>query len=708
MKPFNVAVPPTNVCSSGAPYLLILALCTKCAWAQQANVLLPETQVTATRGEASIASIPGSVQVIESEELSRQGGAGRRLADVLGTLVPGLAPSSGTMSNFGQTLRGRNVLVLIDGVPQNASRDNYRQFNSIAPESIDRVEVVSGASSLYGAGATGGMINIITKRNTGQALAFTTSVGITTGKGVNSDSLAYEVFQSATGRKGAFDWYLSADLVKRGGQFDANGQRIPQDTSQGSTMDTLGHDLIGRFGFDLTANRRVTLGLQEFLDKQNSDYGYRAIGNQARAMPSLSLDAQPKTNNRAVNLNYVDRDFLGQNLQIESYWRHNQALFYPDRRRGQAGITATDSRASVYGLRLAVNSQLPSLLGVKGTLTWGADYEREQLTQDGRQYRVDKLVYTPTGRTLQLGPDMSTQTRALFLQSAWELQDWTLRAGVRRQWINSAIKDSIAYGDVQITGRGGQLRGGDLKYDATLYNLGLVRHLTSAQDLFANFSQGFTLPDIQRFLRDVRSSYDIQRLNSQALNVDSYEMGWRGTWEDVQASLMAYQNKSDVTQFYDATDRVLRLINQEERVRGFEGSLNYRIARHWTVGGSYAFGKGETRQNGRWINLPATRIAPNKLMTFISYEQGRYSLRLQGVRVGDYSSAARDNNGRKIDGYTLFDLLASVELPKGRLALGIYNLSNRDYFSVFMQANANAPWPRAQGRTLTMSYRFGW
>ena len=47
----------------------------------------------------------------------------------------------------------------------------------------------------------------------------------------------------------------------------------------------------------------------------------------------------------------------------------------------------------------------------------------------------------------------------------------------------------------------------------------------------------------------------------------------------MQASLTAYRNNSDVTQFYDAKDRVLRLINQKERVSGVEASLDVNVAR---------------------------------------------------------------------------------------------------------------------------------
>ncbi|MCZ7019467.1 TonB-dependent receptor domain-containing protein, partial [Salmonella enterica] len=85
------------------------------------------------------------------------------------------------------------------------------------------------------------------------------------------------------------------------------------------------------------------------------------------------------------------------------------------------------------------------------------------------------------------------------------IDDWTLRGGIRREWIESEVSDSIAYGEIVQTGNRATLPGGTLKYDDTLYNLGAVYHLNENQDVFVNFSQGFSLPDIQRFLRDVNS-----------------------------------------------------------------------------------------------------------------------------------------------------------------------------------------------------------
>ncbi|CAI8934221.1 iron complex outermembrane recepter protein [Pseudomonas sp. IT-P253] len=706
MKPLRISILLPFIGSLSTP-----------TWADQtedtqtapAPLQLQEMVVSATRSETSIASIPASVQVISADQISQQTGAGRRVADILGQLVPGLAPSSGGMSNFGQTLRGRNTLVLIDGVSQNATRDNFRQLNSITPESIERIEVISGASSVYGAGASGGIINIITKRNKGEDLAFSSKIGMTTGNNLNQKGFSYDAFQSATGRQDALDWYVSANTVQRNDQFDGNGNRIPQDTSQGSNMDTDTYDLQGRFGYQLDDDKKISLSLQDYKDEQDTDYTKNPqISNTAVAVKGLELSDQPYTHNQAVNLNYSDRDFHGQGLQVESYWRRADALFFPDLSRGRAGVSDNNSVQNVYGLRAAIDSAMPQIGPATGNLVWGTDYSHETSRQRGDQYNVNGLTYTKTGTTFELGPDIATTTKAIFGQLSYDINDWTVLGGVRREWIDSEISDSIAYGEIVQTGNRATLPGGTLKYDDTLYNLGVVYHLSENQDVFVNFSQGFSLPDIQRFLRDVNSTFDIQKLNAQALKVNSYELGWRGDWDKWQANVTAYENTSDVTQFYDANDRVLRLINQKERVRGVESSLTYNVTDRWSVGGTYAYAKGETNQNGKWIDLPATRISPAKTTAFVGYERGSYNVRLQGMRLSDYDAAFKDNNGRDIEGYTLVDLLGSVALPVGRLEGGIYNLSNRNYQNMFAQANARAPYPNAEGRTLSVSYAVDW
>ncbi|MNO92946.1 Ferric aerobactin receptor precursor [compost metagenome] len=270
------------------------------------------------------------------------------------------------------------------------------------------------------------------------------------------------------------------------------------------------------------------------------------------------------------------------------------------------------------------------------------------------------------------------------------------------------MADSTSFGGIWQAGVVEQLDGGTLRYEDTLYNLGVVYHISDYQDVFANFSQGFSLPDVQRFLRDVRGGYDIRQLNAQAIKVDSYELGWRGDWQGVQANVTLFENRSDVTQFFDSINRALRLIDQEERVRGVESSLTWHLDDAWYVGGTYAWTKGETHQNGKWIDLPATRVSPAKTTAFVGFEEDGYNLRLQAMRLESYDDAFKDSNGRKIEGYTTLDLLGAVALPVGKLEAGVYNLTDRTYETLFVQANAAAPFPHAEGRRLALSYSVDW
>lgn len=140
--------------------LALLSLAISGQLAAQANTTsgtrqLDAVSVTAVRGARSVAEIAGTVYAIEREQIAQQTAAGRSTADILGQLVPSLAPASGTTSNYGMTMRGRSVQVMIDGVPLTGARDGSRQLNSISPTMIERIEVISGATALYGAGASG-------------------------------------------------------------------------------------------------------------------------------------------------------------------------------------------------------------------------------------------------------------------------------------------------------------------------------------------------------------------------------------------------------------------------------------------------------------------------------------------------------------------------------------------------------------------------
>lgn len=175
--------------------------------APQPALQLPETVVTATRVPTLIERIPAGVTVLTGKQLAQSGAT--TLAGAL-ALVPGLtvAPSGGPGGSTSVFIRGTNsdhVLVLRNGVPLNDPSDPGAAFNfgveTLAD--IDRVEIVRGPmSSLYGSGAIGGVINIITRPGHGPAHGT-----VTLGAGLPA---AGEAGATLSGSHGAWDYRLGA------------------------------------------------------------------------------------------------------------------------------------------------------------------------------------------------------------------------------------------------------------------------------------------------------------------------------------------------------------------------------------------------------------------------------------------------------------------------------------------------------------------
>ena len=123
-----------------------------------------EMVVTASRSERPLSTIANTVTVINEQELIKQMGVTSDMSTILGNLIPSFAPSRQKMTNSGESLRGRKPLYLVDGVPQsNPLRDGGRDAHTIDPLMLERVEIIHGANAIHGLGASGGIINLITK-----------------------------------------------------------------------------------------------------------------------------------------------------------------------------------------------------------------------------------------------------------------------------------------------------------------------------------------------------------------------------------------------------------------------------------------------------------------------------------------------------------------------------------------------------------------
>ena len=140
------------------------------AKAEDAIPALPETTVTASRLAEGVTG--ASTTVITAKDIAND--PGMTLPDVLSRLAGVQLLSlfggiNGTQANIGirgfGTTASENTLILVNGRRTNDPDQSGIDFSAIPLESIERVEVTRGNAGavLYGDGAVGGVVNIVTK-----------------------------------------------------------------------------------------------------------------------------------------------------------------------------------------------------------------------------------------------------------------------------------------------------------------------------------------------------------------------------------------------------------------------------------------------------------------------------------------------------------------------------------------------------------------
>src|SRR5688572_14034927 len=245
--------------------------------------------VTATRVATPIAAIPTSVTVLDRDVLDDQTALSRNLHTILGKTLPGFGLSRESESNFGQNLRGRGMLVLLDGVPQNFElrQGALDELSRIDPSRIERIEVVRGASAAYGSEAAGGIINIITGSGARATPALNTELGTTSSATHAGDSGAVRLFQDVGGITGRTMYFAAGGVETTGSAFDADGDRIPEIFPVGLTQ-TTAVDIGGRVGVRVAPQQQFSASAQMYWARKDEAYG--SVDGVAGARPARAIE----------------------------------------------------------------------------------------------------------------------------------------------------------------------------------------------------------------------------------------------------------------------------------------------------------------------------------------------------------------------------------------------------------------------------------
>ncbi|MEM8612856.1 MAG: TonB-dependent receptor [Cyanobacteria bacterium P01_H01_bin.105] len=679
--------------------------------------------VTATRTEQNILDVPRSITVIDREDIEQRLLFNNSLADILGRLVPGYATPPGTTETQPRGgLRGRPIVVLIDGVPQTPNNDGFASsLRTIDPELIERIEVLRGPSAIYGDGGTGGVVNIITRRPTEDSISYELSTGIDVGLTSNqSDRIGYSGTFSVSAADEQGDGVLAISYDTVNGQFDADGDRIIRNGI--NDTDRLG--LLAKVGFNLTDEQRLGLTYNFFKDETFSDF---TIDNSVLADPdaefgrALRVDVDyeepPEQVNHVLNLTYRHENILGSQLDAQVYYRDTELvqIFTDLRGLGLPPFFPTLWQTTLDDTEIGGRLQIDTPLGNSANLLWGADYSQNDSASP--LFIGDVDTFDATGRidivdtSLDRFAAYDLNSLGLFAQSSWDITDqWQISGGLRYENVDLSVEDyNLAFRFPR------ERQGGESSFDDVLFNAGLLYRPIPEIGVFASFAQGFSIPNLGSSLQGVPSTFNVtDDLLLEPQKVDNYEIGLQFEFNQLQGTLAGFYNESDLgsTLTVDPVTGFPVVNRAPQRNYGVEATLDWQPSNTWRFGGLFSWNEGESDINndGDFEELSLLEIEPIKVGLYLENETtpgwtNRFDVFIVGTREPNDSDIA-GGLVNSVGDYTTVDFSSSINLGKGKLSLGIGNVFNEQYASVRQQTFGGAVnrIAAAPGRTFQMRY----
>lgn len=666
---------------------------------QANNSFLKEIVVTSRKKEQLKEDLTSAVTIVNSKSLQELQTVNNNASDILAITVPGLGLSSGTSSNWGQTLRGRQVLVLIDGVPQTTPlRNGSVDMRTIDPYVVERIEVIKGATSIYGNGAAGGMINYITKNNQNYTSKISSKTELaSTGSVLNTGgTIGGRVYQSLYGKIKKFDYTASGSYEQTGKVKDADGDILGP--TYGLSNNRV-YNGFGKVGYQLNNNQRLQLSYNFFKSLEQTNLA-EVMGSIKDDRKTLAVNgetpgSEPGTRwNHNAQLKYSNNNiFAGTGLNVSAYMQDvSTVFFYSPQFEGGGQSTI---RSMKKGLRLDLHTPFTITKAVNADFTYGADLLNDITSQP----LLDGRTWVPEMNMANAGP---------FVQlNATLFNDFVFNGGLRYENIKIGVEDYTTLkpynASTKTFGTSKDVKGGDLKYDNLVFNSGLRYKKFNFFKPYVNFSQGFSVADVGLVLRAARVN-DISLIQTEAVIVNNYEAGFSTEFNFLRIEGSAYISKSKLGSSFVEQNGFFITMRQPERVYGYELSADVYATRDLMLGATYSYveGKRDGNNNGKFKDAEDTylggdRISPPKYTAYIKYitPSKKLNLRTDFIASGErnkFSPNATTGLYKTYEGrvrpYEIINLSSSYKVRSmATVKLGIENLLNKNYFP------ARSLWP---------------
>lgn len=618
---------------------------------------LDEIVVTASRLAESINEVPSSVTYIKPGDVEMQSQINSNLPNILMQKVPSISASEESQNNYIAKLRGRSFLVLVDGIPQTTPlRNGGRDLRAIDASAIDHIEVINGASAMYGNGAAGGIINYITKRPL-KNKTFSSSTYFNNSLNLNkpAETYGFNVAQVFSGQLNKLDYLVQGKLANSGVIRSADGQVVSPFFGLGET-DT--YNALLKLGYQINQQHRIEVMGNYYRSIQDSKY-VGTTGNFG-VSPAIGILSDTVINggtpyNKTLSLKYSG-NYGKTEASLNLYYNDMNTVFE----------TYNQIYADHSGARLNFNTPWQIADRANLMLIYGLDLLKDHTVQKSM---ADKLIT----------PDMNMNSMAPYLQGKLNFAYWVVKAGLRFENIGFKVSD--------LTRTNGQTTKGEKNnYNAVVFNAGARFNKYAYAQPFASFSQGYSIGDVGLVLRN---GVPLNSINAKPVLVNNFEAGFSGKEGVFSYQLTGYYSSSKKGSTYAEIGAPgnYELIQVPQRIYGLEAVMDVMATKWLSIGGvlGYMGGRQDLKNNGDFADkLDNSVLSPVKVNLNANAKlTDKWNVMLQMIHIGsrDVFPVEAYNYGKyPVTGYTLLDFYTAYKLKSVSLNLAVNNLLNKDYF----------------------------
>lgn len=609
-----------------------------------ADEALSPVVVTATRFAAG-QSAPIAAQVISADDIRES--SALTVSEVLAKLggvqtrinFTGVPDTPLDLRGFGMT-GDQNTLVLVDGQRISENEGATARLSAIPVDAIERIEILRGSGAvLYGGGATGGTINIVTKSPLGQAPGGT----------VSALAGSYGLREvRAGGQVRGEVWGLRLNAQHYENDNYRQNNRAEQDAMSGEL----------RFG-----DRRDFLAIGFNADEQKA----RLPGSRSEAL----LDSDPRGTT-------TPNDYLNSRSRLFSlrgekrYGSVTLALDASQRSKDADMFSDSSWGTSLMRTQVDVTTVSPRLLwhaawqGGGNLLTVGADWSDWKYRNDTRA----------TGWLTSQDESGEQNNRALYVRNELNLSSGTrLSVGVRRENVEQTERERLLPRAETRSER-----------NLTAHELALQQDVGGGFSVYGRLGRSFRVANIDENRCWSAPCPDL--LKPQRSRDREIGTQWRGQRGSFRAGLFEmdvtdeihYMNISPFLYGANVNLPPTRHRGLELEGKLFVGDSVDLAARYTHVEARFREGNfGGVDIAGNDVpQVPKDRLGVN--LGWQASAATRLSLNVLYVGRQRYDND-QANRYREMPSYTVTDIKLSHQLGAWRLAAGINNLFDEKYYS---------------------------